>query len=126
MNKLVIFISMFVLAGCNAYIGIPKEQTEQPWYFLAWFSFVVIVILPFISTRFVLRASKAELTYKIKIQKHLNYSLILLFALCILHEMSLTPRTNIRFDLFLIIPCILTQIIAVFTGWINLREAKNM
>jgi len=125
LNKLLILISMFVLVGCNAYIGIPKEHTEQPWYFIFWFTFIISVLLPFFSTWFALKASKADVLYKTKVQKYLNYSIIFLIVLCILHEMSLTPRTNIRLDLFLLIPCILIQMIAVFIAWYNLQTEKT-
>jgi hypothetical protein len=116
---------VLLLTGCNAYIGQAKEYSEQPWYFLAWFTFFLLTILPFISTWFVIKASKAGLVYKKRVQKYLNYSVLLLIALCVLHEMSLTPRTNIRFDLLVIIPCVITQIIAVFSGWFNVRTVIN-
>ena len=93
--------------------------------FLYIFSFISLFVLPFISTFFVLKASKKVLTYKIKIQKYFNYSLVLFVALYLLLEMSLTPKTNIRIDLFIVIVAAISQILVVLSSWFNLRMARK-
>jgi hypothetical protein len=40
-------------------------------------------------------------------------------------EMSLPPKVNIRFDLILILPAVISQALVIATGWYNLRSAKN-
>lgn len=120
-----VLILVFVLSGCNAYIGIPSDVSEQPWYFFSIFSFVSLVVLPFISTFFVLKAVKKDVVYRAKLQKYLNYSLILLIALNLLMEMSLPSKTNIRFDLFITIPALIWQVSMVISGWYKQGEAKN-
>jgi hypothetical protein len=116
---------VLLLSGCNAYIGIPNESSEQPWRSFYIFSFISLFILPFVSTFFALKAAKKDITYKVKVQKYLNYSLVLLIGLYLLMEMSLTPNTNIRFDLFIVLVAVISQILAVFSGWYNLRKARN-
>ena len=120
-----VLILVFVLSGCNVYIGIPSDVSEQPWYFFSIFSFVSLVVLPFISTFFVLKAVKKDVVYRAKLQKYLNYSLILLIALNLLMEMSLPSKTNIRFDLFITIPALIWQVSMVISGWYKQGEAKN-
>ncbi len=120
-----VLILVFVLSGCNAYIGIASDVSEHPWHFFSIFSFVSLVVLPFISTFFVLKAVKKDVVYRAKLQKYLNYSLILLIALNLLMEMSLPSKTNIRFDLFITIPALIWQVSMVISGWYKQGEAKN-
>jgi len=125
MIRVLILVLVFFLSGCNAYIGIPSDISEQPWYFFSIFSFVSLIALPFISTFFVFKAVKKDFLYKTKVQKYLNYSLILLIVLNLLMEMSLPSKTNLRFDLFLTIPAFIWQVSMVISGWYKQGEAKN-
>jgi hypothetical protein len=120
-----VLVLVLLLSGCNAYIGIPTDVYDQPWYFLSIFSFVSLITLPFVSTFFVFKAVRKNVVYKAKVQKYLNYSLILLIALNLLMEMSLPPKTNLRFDLFITIPALIWQVSMVISSWYKQGEAEN-
>ncbi len=49
------------------------------------------------------------LDYKNKLQKKLNLSLVAIVALVFFAELSLTPKTNIRIDLLLVIPALIAH-----------------
>lgn len=62
--------------------------------------------------------------YKQRLQNKLNISLILIVVLAFLAELSLTPKTNIRLDLLLVVPAFFIHIVVylIYTFRIKNRE----
>ncbi|MFC0118722.1 hypothetical protein [Pseudoalteromonas xiamenensis] len=120
---------MFViLGGFLAYcLGqSPNNESISNHVFLV--NFIYTMFIPFISTWFVLKSAKSEFNYKVKIQPYLHDSLLLLIGLNAINEMLIPAQENIRLDLFLVIPCIVVQILVVLVAQLDLitkHQNKN-
>lgn len=60
--------------------------------------------------------------YKNKLQKKLNFSLLAIIILLFFAELSLTPRTNIRIDLLLLLPALVTHVFIFLLFTFNIKK----
>ena len=116
MNILPILFVIVFLGGCNAIIGIPTHMEDQPWRSLHLISLLSILIIPILSVFALVLSFWRSSLFKLKLQKYLNMSIIVVVVLWVLGEMSLTSNTNIRLDLFFTIPAICVQLATVLIG----------
>jgi hypothetical protein len=116
MKIVVLALCLILLVGCNAIIGIPSDPQEQPWRSIYLFSIVTILIMPIISLVVLIYSFWQKPIFKLKLEKYLNYSVIVMGLLWLLGELSLPPKTNIRLDLFIIIPVFGIQLVMVAIG----------
>jgi hypothetical protein len=124
--KLVILVlCMSALLGCNAYIGIPADPETQPWRSIYLFSFITILITPLVSLVALIFSFWQKPLFKLKLEKYLNYSVIVMGGLWLISEMALTSRTNIRLDLFIIIPVFIIQLVLVAIGGFVANSAEK-
>ena len=121
-----IFISLYVLfiCGCSSLIGIPKEGGTQPWVSLFMTSFVLISIIPLVSMIALILSMWKTSIYQLKLQKYLNWSLVIIILLWLLGEVSIPPDTNIRIDFLIKYPAIVIQICIVLVGMFLCRGGK--
>ena len=122
--KIVLFLLVVLGSGCNAIIGIPTDPEAQPWksiFLLSFFSILTITSISVISL--IVSRFKNE-TFQLKLQNWLKYSMILVAFVWLIGEMSLTPRANIRIDLFITLPVIGIQFATVFIGWLLTRRVN--
>jgi hypothetical protein len=123
--KIIVLVLLLVLvSGCNAIIGIPSDSEAQPWKIIYLLSFVSILMITSISVITLTVSRFKDKTFQLKLQNWLYYSMILISVVWLIGEMSLTPRTNIRIDLFITIPVIGIQFVTVFIGWLFTRGVK--
>lgn len=123
--KVIVFFLLLVLvSGCNGIIGIPTDPEAQPWKSIFLLSFVSILMITSISVISLIVSRFKAKTFQLKLQNWLNYSMILVTFVWLIGEMSLTPRTNIRIDLFITLPVIGIQFATVFIGWLLTRGVK--
>ena len=101
------FSSYFLIAS-NATIGLASNENE-PWQYLYLFCFIGLILVPILSVAFVLKSSGMGLDYQTRLQKKLNLSLIVMVLLMFFAELSLTPKTNIRIDLLIVIPALIVH-----------------
>lgn len=125
MKYVVLIVCAILLIGCNAIIGIPTNQHEQPWRYIYLFSVLSILIMPLLSGAALIYSIRQSSNFKLMIEKYLNYSVIVIVLLWLLAEMSLPPRANIRLDLFVIIPAIGLQLVTVIIGVIIGNKAEK-
>jgi hypothetical protein len=100
--------SLYFLIASNATIGLALHENE-PWKYLYLFCFIGLILIPISTVVFVLKSRSMGLDYKNKLQKKLNLSLVAIVALVFFAELSLTPKTNIRIDLLLVIPALIAH-----------------
>ncbi len=125
MKYVVLVVCIILLIGCNAIIGIPSDHQEQPWRYIYFFSMFLILLMPLLSISVLILSIWKSSTFQLKIEKCLNYSIIVIVLLWLLVEMSLPPRTNIRLDLFIITPVMALQLIMVVIGTIVGSRAEK-
>jgi heme A synthase len=109
-------VLMTCLVGCNATIGMSSDPEAEPWRSLFLLSFFVLIITPAISTVLLIISAWKKQSFTIKLQKWLMVLLAVMVVFWLLGEISLTPRTNIRLDLFLTLPALAIQIFIVIIG----------
>ncbi len=87
-------------------------------------SFYVILFTPLLS--FVLTSFGESMSFKYRhmLQKILYLSLVFICFAWYALEKSIPNSTDIRVDLFLIIPCIIVQFFIVFNNRIQIRDDK--
>lgn len=100
--------SLYFLIASNATIGLPSHESEQ-WKYIYLFCFIGLISIPISTVVFVLKSRSMGLDYKNRLQKKLNLSLVAIVALVFFAELSLTPKTNIRIDLLLVIPALIAH-----------------
>jgi len=123
--KIIVLVLLLVLvSGCNMVIGIPSDSEAQPWKSIYFLSFVSTLMITSISVITLIVSRFKDKTFQLKLQNWLNYSMILVSVVWLIGEMSLTPRTNIRIDLFITLPAIGIQFATVFIGWFLTRGVK--
>lgn len=122
---LVYSIALYFLVASNATIGLAAHESEA-WKYLYFFCSIGLIVIPILTIIFVFKSKNMGLDYKNRLQKKLNLSLIVIIALMFFAELSLTPRTNIRVDLLLVIPALIVHGITflIFTFSIN-RDKQN-
>ena len=123
--KIIVLVLLLVLvSGCNMVIGIPSDSEAQPWKSIYLLSFFSILMITSISVITLIVSRFKDKTFQLKLQNCLNYSMILVSVVWLVGEMSLTPRTNIRIDLFITLPVIGIQFATVFISWLLTRGVK--
>ena len=105
-------------------IGTPSDSDAHPWKSIYLLSFFSILMITSISVITLIVSIFKDNTFQLKLQNWLNYSMILVSVVWLIGEMSLTPRTNIRIDLFITLPVIGIQFTTVFIGWLLTRRVK--
>ena len=125
MKYVVLIVCAIFLIGCNAIIGIPTNQYEQPWRYIYLFSVLSILITPLLSGAALIFSIRQSTSFKLKTEKYLNYSVIVMVFLWLLVEMSLPPRANVRLDLFVIVPAIGLQLVMVIIALIIGNKAEK-
>lgn len=116
-------LTLSFLIASNAYIGQASYENE-PWKYLYLFCFASQLLIPCSAILLVLKSRSMGAEYKQRLQNKLNISLILIVALAFLAELSLTPETNIRVDLLLVVPVLFIHIVVylIYTFSIKNRE----
>ncbi|KPV95849.1 hypothetical protein AN214_02043 [Pseudoalteromonas sp. P1-9] len=116
-------LTLYFLIASNASIGQASYENE-PWKYLYLFCFVSQLLIPCSAILLVLKSRSMGVEYKQRLQNKLNISLILIVALAFLAELSLTPKTNIRLDLLLVVPAFFIHIVVylIYTFRIKNRE----
>ncbi len=100
--------SLYFLIASNATIGLASHESEQ-WKYIYLFCFIGLISIPISTVVFVFKSRSMGLDYKNRLQKKLNLSLVAIVALVFFAELSLTPKTNIRIDLLLVIPALIAH-----------------
>jgi hypothetical protein len=118
--------SLYFLIASNSTIGLASHENES-WKYLYLFCFIGLILIPISTVAFVLKSRSMGLDYKNRLQRKLNLSLIAIVVLMFFAELSLTPKTNIRVDLLLVIPALIAHAITflIFTFCIK-KGAKNL
>ena len=113
-------LSVYFLVASNVTLGLATDESEV-WRYLYFFCLLSLISIPVLTLSNVLLSLNKGLGYKNRLQKRLNLSLIVIVLLVLFLEMSLTPKSNIRVDLILVIPAIILHGITfmVFTFRIN-------
>jgi hypothetical protein len=125
MKLLLVIICLGLLSGCNAFIGIPTDLDTQPWRTLYLISFFSLLFLPVLSIATLVFSIWQSPEFKLKLEKYLYKSLLVFGGLWLLTELSLPSNTNIRVDLFFIIPALLMQLVAVFIAILMANKIDN-
>lgn len=124
MKVIALVLLLVLLSSCNMIIGTPSDSDAQPWKSIYLLSFFSILMITSISVITLIVSIFKDNTFQLKLQNWLNYSMILVSVVWLIGEMSLTPRTNIRIDLFITLPVIGIQFTTVFIGWLLTRRVK--
>ena len=114
MKTFILLVSCLALFGCNAMIGIPKTMDEEPWKTIYQVTALTILIFPVVSllALIAIRLTKpAFIKSRTQLQRYAQFLLMAVFGVWLIMEMSLPARTNIRIDLFVIIPALVAQVI---------------
>ncbi|WP_158683527.1 hypothetical protein [Pseudoalteromonas sp. T1lg24] len=116
-------LTLSFLIASNASIGQASYENE-PWKYLYLFCVVSQLLIPCSAILLVLKSRSMGVEYKQRLQNKLNISLMLIVALAFLAELSLTPETNIRIDLLLVVPVLFIHIVVylIYTFSIKNRE----
>ena len=112
---------VYFLIGSNAFIGLATDESE-PWKYLYLVCFCSLLLIPILFLWLVLKSRDMGKDYKNKLQKKLNFSLLAIIILLFFAELSLTPRTNIRIDLFLVLPALVTHVFIFLLFTFNIKK----
>jgi hypothetical protein len=114
-------VSLYFLIGSSAVIGLASNENE-PWKYLYLFCFISLLLIPCLFLILVLKSRSQERDYKNQLQKKLNFSLVAIIFLVFFSELSLTTRTNIRIDLLLVIPALITHVLTFLFFTFNIKK----
>ena len=96
---LVLFaILIYFLLGLSVKIGVPTNSYEQPWSYIANFSLLLIVIIPFFSFYCLIKSMDKSLNDKLLLQNYFNLSLFFLLALVLINELSTSSELSLKID----------------------------
>ena len=129
MRVILVLAGCLLLVGCNALVGVPENMDEQPWRTVYLIAFFVVCLVPVITliTLFAVRLSKPTFIRQRKPLFVFSAGMFMLMLCAWLGmEFSLPKNTNIRLDLFIVIPASAVQMVLIaLSGYFYGRSRKG-